>query len=186
MNVIKYVLPLLIFAALAGCHQDRPHEIGQARPDPDALHDDDRGLQSKDLIAASELMTRDLLAHDVVRLSPVQLTIVADRFIDETRGRNWAVNYDIFLARLRTNLGIYGQGRVTLIENRATLGGLRSRERDDMPAGTARLQPNYALHGKAMDLPNRGTNFYYLQFDLTDLNTGVVVWTNRYEVKVAR
>ena len=44
----------------------------------------------------------------------------------------------------------------------------------------------YALSGKAYDLPNRGTNYYLLEFNLTDLRSGTVTWINKYEVKVAR
>ncbi|MGA2496274.1 MAG: hypothetical protein ABSH20_00950 [Tepidisphaeraceae bacterium] len=169
-----------------GCNQDRPHDVGRARPDVDALNPHDRGLQSKDVVAASEQMARDVLAAPEVRQSPTQLTIVGDRFEDLTRDRNWSINYDIFLARLKSNLGIYGKGQVTLIENKAKLNAMRSTERDDVPGTMTRLQPDYALHGKAYDLPNRGTNYYLLEFDLTDLRTGQITWINKYEVKVAR
>jgi hypothetical protein len=187
---MRIALAAVLSAGLAmgmfGCHQDRPHEVGEQRPDVDALHEDDRGLQSKDVVAASNQMARDLLASDPVRTSPTQVTIVADKFANETRDRNWDVNYDIFIARLQTNLGLYGKGQVTLIQNKQTTNVLRNAERDDMPTGTPRVQPNFSLHGKAMDMPNRATNYYFLQFELTDLRSGVIVWTNKYEVKVAR
>jgi hypothetical protein len=51
------------------------------------------------------------------------------------------------------------------------------------PAGT---QPDYALYGKVMDLPNRGTSYYLMQMTVTDLKTRVQIWTGDYEVKVAR
>ncbi|MFI5380607.1 MAG: hypothetical protein ACHRHE_15020 [Tepidisphaerales bacterium] len=183
---LKAVLSMGLALGAAGCNQDRPHEVGEARPDVDALHPDDRGLQSKDVVAASEQMAREILASPVVRQSPTQLTIVAENLVDETRDRNWAVNYDIFLARLKTNLGLYGKGQVTLIENRAKLNALRSKERDDVPGTMTRMQPDYALHGKAYDLPNRRTNYYVLEFDLTDLRNGTIPWNGKYDVKVAR
>jgi hypothetical protein len=183
---VTAVLSAGLVMGILGCHQDRPHDVGEARPDVDSLRHGDRGLQSKDVVAASEQMSRDILASDPVRASPNQLAIVADRFEDQTVERSWAVNYDIFLARLKSNLGIYGKGQITLIENRAKLNALRSRERDDAPGTMTRVQPDYAMHGKVYDLPNRGTNYYLLEFDLTDLKSGIVVWTNRYEVKVKR
>ena len=183
---LKAVLSLGLALGVFGCNQDRPHEVGEARPDVDSLHHEDRGLQSKDVVAASEQMARDILAAPEVRQSPAQLTIVADRFEDMTRDRNWSVNYDIFLSRLKSNMGLYGKGQVTLIENKGKLNYLRSKERDDMPGATPRLQPDYALSGKAYDLPNRGTNYYLLEFNLTDLRSGTITSINKYEVKVAR
>ena len=183
---LKAVLSMGLALGAVGCNQDRPHEVGQARPDVDSLHPDDRGLQSKDVVAASEQMARDILAARELRQSPTQLTIVADNFEDLTRDRNWSINYDIFLARLKSNLGLYGKGQVTLIENKAKLNFLRSKERDDASGAMPRLQPDYALSGKAYDLPNRGTNYYLLEFNLTDLRSGTVTWINKYEVKAAR
>ena len=49
-----------------------------------------------------------------------------------------------------------------------------------------RVQPDFALYGKAYDLPNRGTNYYLLEFTVVSLKSGVQVWTDQYEVKVAR
>jgi hypothetical protein len=170
----------------AGCSQDRPQEYGRARTDVDALNEEDRGLQSKDVTSASDQMARDLLADPVVRASPTQLTIVRDTFEDRTINRDWQTNYDIFLNRLSGNLGRDGKGRVTLILNRSTLANLRSQERDEAPGTMSRIQPDYLLRGVVMDMPNRRTNYYLLEFQLVDLRSGVIAWTNRYEVKVER
>jgi hypothetical protein len=35
-------------------------------------------------------------------------------------------------------------------------------------------------------MPNRATNYYLLQFDLTNFNTREQVWSNQYEVQTAR
>ncbi len=48
------------------------------------------------------------------------------------------------------------------------------------------IQPDYSLYGKVYDLPNRGTSYYMVEFTLTNFNTREQVWTNAYEVKVAR
>ena len=37
-----------------------------------------------------------------------------------------------------------------------------------------------------MDLPNRGTNYYQIQFTLQDLHNRTIPWTRLYSVKVAR
>lgn len=193
----KVIVALASFMLFLGCSEDRPHSYGEQRPDVDSLHPDDAGLQSKDIVAASDQMARDLLAAPELRRSQVQWTMVTDRMEDQTLGRDFAGNYDIFIQRLRTNLGIYGKGNVQLIENKRKINDLRSRELD-MPrgdqfqqgsgagGGMGRVQPDYALHGKVFDMPNRATNYYLMQFDVTDLRAGTIVWSNKYEVKVAR
>ena len=90
----------------------------------------------------------------------------------------------------------YGRNGVQLVDNKAKTAQLRSREldgaRDDFGQGSpgsaalSRTQPNYALYGKALDMPNRRTNYYLLEFTVTDLRNGQIVWTNAYEVKVGR
>jgi hypothetical protein len=171
---------------VAGCYQDKPHEYGSNRPDVDALNSEDRGLQSKDVTSASDQMARDLLADPLIRANPSQLTIVRDTFEDRTVGRDWQGNYDIFLNRLSINLARSGGGRVTLVMNRSTLANLRSQERDEAPGTMSRIQPDYLLRGVVMDMPNRQTNYYLLEFQLVDLRSGVISWTNKYEVKVER
>ena len=97
---------------------------------------------------------------------------------------------------MRSNLGQYGKGNVTLVENKAKLNQLRNKELDSPRGdefgqgsgggGLGRIQPDFALYGKAFDLPNRGTNYYLLEFTVVSLRTGAQVWTNKYEVKAAR
>jgi len=180
---------------ISGCTRDIPNDYGDQRRPVDQIDPRDSGLQSKDVVSASDLMARDLLADEGLRRANAQWVMVVDRFEDRTSGDQWAANYDIFIERLRTNLGRHGRGSVTLIENKAKLNQLRNKEldgvRDDFgqgggASGPSRLQPDFALYGKAYDLPNRGTNYYLLEFVVVDLRSGVQVWTNQYEVKVAR
>ena len=93
-------------------------------------------------------------------------------------------------AALRGRIAKHGRGRVALIENRDRLRDIQSRELEQpaKPAepGPAGIQPDFALYGKVMDLPNRGTNYYLMQMTVTDLQTRQQVWTGDYEVKVAR
>jgi hypothetical protein len=196
LNGVKALLAIGLLAAAAGCAGDRPHEYGRERPPVDSLDSRDSGLQSKDVVSASDRMASDLLALPELRVSPHQWTIVVDRFEDRTLDRTFATNYDIFIERLRVKLSELGQGRVRLIENRARFNQLRNREleseRDDFQQGNgnrpapAPVQPDYSLYGTARDMPNRGTNYYLLQFDLTNLQTREQVWSRMYEVKVAR
>jgi hypothetical protein len=186
----------LLASVMGGCTRDEPHGYGQQRPPVDTIDERDRGLQSKDVVSASDLMARDLLADEGLRRANAQWVMVVDRFEDRTMDRRFNVNYDIFIERLRTNLGQQGKGSVTLVENKAKLNQLRNKELDggrgdefgqgSGGGGLGRLQPDFALYGKAFDMPNRGTNYYLLEFTVVSLKSGAQVWTNKYEVKAAR
>ena len=148
----------------------------------------DKGLQSKDVVQASDQMAQDLLADQGLNASHDRWLMVVDHVENRTTDRGF--DMDIFLERLRVNLAKYGKGRVQLVENRAKLRDLQSREldseRDGGPAPQRRMQPDYGLYAKIMELPNRGTSYYLAEFSVTDLKSGLQVWTNAYEVKVAR
>jgi PBP1b-binding outer membrane lipoprotein LpoB len=183
------MLVMGILAAIAGCRQDYRTE----RPPVDELDPRDKGLQSKDLIVATDQMAQELLALPELNASQKQWTIVTDNMENETTR---ARDYDIFIDRLRTNLSKYGRGRVTLIENKAKFRELQSKEletgRDEFAQGTGASglpkgsNPDYALYGKMQELPNRGTSTYRMDFRLTNLNTRVEIWSGEYIVKVAR
>lgn len=194
----SWILSAGVVAMIVGCSSDKPHEYGRQRPPADQVDSRDRGLQSMDLIAATDRMASELIAYPEVRDNPNQLTIVVDNMEDNTTDRDWHSNYQIFLDRLKTNLFNYGHGRVTLIENKGQFHNLRNREleneRDDFqqgPAGgrdvaPAAIQPDFSLYGKVSNLPNRATNFYYLQFTLTNLRNRTLTWQGAYEVKTER
>jgi PBP1b-binding outer membrane lipoprotein LpoB len=196
MNWAKALMAMVLLTLLvSGCTRDIPNDYGDQRRPVDQLDERDRGLQSKDVVSASDLMARSLVSDEALRRSNAQWVMVVDRFEDHTMDRHFAVNYDIFIERLRTNISRHGRGSVTLVENKAKLNQLRNKEldgtKDDFGQGggggvPSRLQPDFALYGKAYDLPNRGTNYYQLQFTVVDLKSGIQVWTDQYEVKVAR
>lgn len=176
---------------LAGCGGD---SYESRRPPIDQLDDRDRGLQSKDVVSASDQMAQSLLSDPRLNSSNDQWVMVVDRVqMDAVEARS---DLDIFLRRLKVNLDRYGKGRVTFVENRDKLRELQSREldyeRDDFGQGSGprppagRLQPDYGLYARVSDLPNRGTNYYFFEFTVTDLRSGVQPWTDAYEVRVAR
>jgi hypothetical protein len=192
----KWLVAIGLGIGLVGCSSDRPHDYGRERPPVDSLTEGDVGLQSKDVVNASDTMARDLLADPELRASEFKWTMVVDRMEDRTIDHSFQPNFDIFLERLKVNLSKYGRGGVRLVDNRAKTNQLRSREwdgaRDDFGQGSpgsaaaSRTQPQYALYGKALDMPNRRTNYYMLEFTVTDMRSGEIVWTNAYEVKTAR
>jgi peptidoglycan-synthase activator LpoB len=193
----RYAAMTGVLAALVGCSHDKPHEYGQQRPPADQIDPRDRGVQSMDLITATDRLAADLVASEAVRDSPNQLTIVVDTMEDLTSERSFHTNYQIFLERLKVNLAKYGHGRIQLIENKSQFHNLRNREleneRDDFGQGAGRqdrppqaIQPDFSLYGKAMDMPNRATNFYMLEFNLTNLRNRTLAWSNEYHLKTER
>jgi hypothetical protein len=144
-------------------------------------------------------MSADLLALPDLNHSQDRWTIVVDHVDNETQ--NHRFNLDIFLDRLRVDLARNGHDRIALIENKAKYHGLQSnelegeREGDQFQQGDSQgvnkpvyrgTQPNYSLYAKISDMPNRGTDYYFCEFTLTDLRTREQVWTNAYEVKTER
>lgn len=176
----------LLLVAGVGCSHDRP-----ARPPVDELSNGGRGLQGKDVISASDQMAQQLLSLPALNASQQQWTIVVDHV--ENLSTSQRQNLDIFLKRLRVKLSQLGQNRVTLIENRAKLQQLQANELDVQPnnpfgqGGVAggpngRVQPDFALSATLSDLPNEETNYFLVQFSLTDLHRGISVWDGMYEV----
>ena len=195
LSLPKATLSAGLLLAIVGCYSDRPHEYGEQRPAVDRIDERDRGLQSKDVVSASDQMAMDLMALPELQDSRSRWTIVVDRVENLTAERRQ--DLDIFLERLRVNLAKHGRGRVQLIENRDKLRDLQSRElevgssdrygqtgsKGGAPAG---IQPDFALYGRIMEMPNRATSYFLCEFTLLDLHTREQVWTNAYEVKVLR
>ena len=175
-------------ALVAGCSHDAPDAYGEQRPPIGELDGRDRGLQSKDVVQASDEMAMKLLADPELNRSREQWLMVVDRVENQTQ--NARHNLDIFLQRLQTNLARHGKGRVQLVQNRAKLRDLQAREleveRTDGQPGPKGIQPDYSLSATISELPNRGTSYYYVQFEVTDLRDRRLAWTDAYEVRVAR
>jgi len=187
---------------VAGCGPS----YDEQRPPVDQIDKRDSGLQSKDVLQASDKLANDLLSLPQLNESREQWTIVVDKVEDHTRDNQFSGDYNIFLQRLQTNLARQGHGRVTLVENRERFYGLRDRELEQGGGGgggdqfgqggrgaggggsgaPGAVSPDYSLWARAMDLPGRGTTYYNIQFSLVDLHTRVSVWTRDYEVKVMR
>ena len=196
------LLPLLPVAALltlgvAGCGDDSRYDYG--RPPIDQVSNKDRGLQSKDVVTASEQMAQDLFSNPQLNADGEAWLLVVGNFTNLTTTARG--DLDIFLQRLENRLFDMSEGRIQLVENRDRLRELRNSELDGgeldgdpygqgfggaRPGDAPRIQPRYILSGQARDLPNRSTNYYNLEFVITDFRTGLKVWSDMYEVRVKR
>lgn len=187
---------LLAIAAAVGCSSpDRPHEYGQIRQPVDELNGNDSGLQSKDVVDAADKISRDLLADPALNASNTAWTIVVSNMEDKTTDRVARINFDIFLQALKGDLAQKSSGRIQLMENKQKFQELRNQELDNTAGdqfgqgGSATPQainPRYDLYGTAMDLPNRATNFYQIEFKLVNLTNRTIAFDRLYQVKVAR
>jgi Peptidoglycan-synthase activator LpoB len=174
----------------AGCFHDKPHEYGNERPPVTELDHRDAGLQSKDVVQATDAMAMSLLGDSAFNVSKDQWTIVVGNIRNESVNSREAL--DIFLERLRTQLFKHGKGRITLIQNKATYHDRQAGELEIDTApyggqpGPKGVQPDFQLDGVVSELPNRGTSYYYMSFSVNNLRDRTVAWTDAYEVRVAR
>lgn len=191
------LLAAAVAIGLAGCESHHHHhDYGDERPDVSDLDSGGRGLQSKDVVDASDKMAMDLLSDPQLNASKTQYTIVVSGVENKTSDPR--ANLDIFIQRLQTKLFQQGRGRVTLIENRDKLHELQSKELEQTQApdtfgqgsgarpapGPAGIQPDYDLYATMMDMPDRHTDYYNCQFKLVSLRDRTIAWQGQYEVKV--
>jgi hypothetical protein len=174
--------------ALAGCTKD----YNTQRPDVSQLDKRDSGLQSKDVVQASDQMATDLLSSPALNSSPNKWTIVVMNVDNQTV--NSRFNLDIFLQRLQAKLAQKAPDRIQLIENKDTYRNMQSKElegAETVTDGTVKpgqmgVQPNYGLYAVISELPNRGTSYYEINFKITDLQKRTIAWQGMYEVRVER
>jgi hypothetical protein len=166
----------------------------------DQLDDRDRGLQSKEVVDASDLLVQKILALPEFN-GPTRRPVVVTNI--ENRTTEPGFNYDIFLQRLKTNLGQYGRDRIFLVDNRAHINKVRSSELETGGAGPdtfgqgdgrnqggaivppTSVQPEWELSGVVSELPNRGTSYYHFEFSLNNVVTRETI-PLAYEVRVGR
>jgi hypothetical protein len=188
-------LGLSAAALVGGCaSNDKPEKYHHERPDVTELNSRDRGLQSAEVVEASEKLASELLALPEVQQSSRRLTVVFTNLEDLTRRRQF--NYDIFLERLKTELSYKGRDKIAIVTNRDKFYDTRNRELDparqerdrDVAPPANRIQPDFAMTGKVMDLPNRGTDYYLFTFSLTDIrsNGGGTEIPLRFEARARR
>ena len=192
---LKMLLAGILGISALGC-DDKPHEYGEKRPPLDQVDSKGEGLQSKDLLAATDQMSMELLALPALNRSDTKWTVVTAPMENQTVSQR--DNLNIFVDRLKTQLFKHGGDRIAIIENRDRFHDLQSRELEggqsdpagqgggDAAVGAAGIQPQYVLYGKMQELPNRGTSTYRAEFNLTDFKTREIIWTGEYIAKVVR
>jgi PBP1b-binding outer membrane lipoprotein LpoB len=170
--------------AIAGCQTSAPADYGRTTTVPtDQRQSYERGLASKDLTAATDDMVRSIAAKPEIRDSPYRVQIVMADVVNNTSMP--ARNFDIYLARIRALLNqTDSRYNIGFVTEKARIEQLRRSEGLDPAGGSSYAsKADYALQGEFYDLPNQGSNYYLLTFQIVDLNDAEIYWENSYEVK---
>lgn len=166
------------------------------RIDPDT--DDPVGgaaLQSQDIRTMAVNMAREIQSYGVLTSAPQNERI---RFhITEMRNESSdVINRSIILMKLRTELFQALGGRVDVLDRSAegleAVRAEREAKRSGAVAGNESrrgdvLGSDYVLKGVIQDRVQQSgrlkSAYYLVTFELTDLETGRLAWTNSYETK---
>jgi PBP1b-binding outer membrane lipoprotein LpoB len=93
---------------------------------------------------------------------------------------------ELFIARLRLLLQDRAPNQFAWVVNRDAWYNLRGKELDPGP-DPDRVQPEYALTARFSSITDESSkhrsSYYLCVYNLTDINTGQVLWTDKYEVK---
>lgn len=153
------------------------------------------GLESRDLVAMSDQMVRDILATPEISARKVAPRVIVDSryFTNESMQR---LNVNLITDRLRSDLNRASDGRMIFIAraNAAMIEEERALKREGVTdVGTtgmtqAQFGADYRLTGNIASQDARsqksGTvqRFTQITFEIVDLETGVITWSNTYEV----
>ena len=162
-NTICAAILAVVAALAAGCVQERP----------------DTTFNGQDVRSASDIMVMHLLALPVINQSPARVTIVVEGVENRTLE---PFDYNAFMQRARVLISQQAPDRVALIENKKRFDYVQGSELDRQADPSQRVQPQFALYSLITEIRNAHDRYYLCEFRLTDLQTRVVVWDDKYEV----
>lgn len=156
------------------------------------------GFESQDMKSMSDKMVRDILAQPQFgnAATPPRVIIDDERFTNES---NQVLSMNMVLDRLRIELMRAAQGRilfvsrqnVDLVEREKTLKAKGKVDAGSSTTSRAIAGADFRLIGKlsSQTSQSRGTglkaNYYQFSFEMLDLNNGLSMWGNLYDVKKA-
>lgn len=156
------------------------------------------GIESRDLVAMADQMVRDILSTPDIAARAQAPRIIVDSkyFTNESTQR---INRNLITDRLRSNLNRASDGRMIFINrvNAAMIEEERALKREGITdvgtTGMTRAQfgADFRLTGNiaSQDARNQRTGtvqrFTQITFELVDLETGVITWSNTYDVSRA-
>lgn len=195
MNMSRFLLPLVALVALplalSSCGRRDAFNIRDVDPGQ-AGEVRSLGPESQDVIRLADLMTRSLLAQDVIRDAPHPPTIAMLPMENNTR---FAFNQEVFTTRLRAELNRRAEGRLRFVA-RHVLDDVQT-ERDMRRSGEVDYDPerrtraiagaDFFLVGRVDGLSMRSragdSEYSVYSFELVDTETTITVWQDLYEVR---
>lgn len=156
------------------------------------------GIESRDLLSMADQMVRDILTQPVIaaRTTPPRVIVDSRYFTNESSQR---INANLITDRLRTSLNRASDGRMVFIarQNAAMIEEERALKREGVTdSGTAGMTQaqfggDFRLTGNiaSQDARNARTGtiqrFTQITFELVDLESGAIVWSNGYDISRA-
>ena len=182
-SILRLVVLFCASGLFGGCVYEQP----PGRIPADQLSEDNGGLQSADVQAATDRMASELLALPRLNASDRKWTIVVSDAINQTTDP-YTAQYNVFSNRLKSVLLAKSAGRIQLIDNKAEYHNLQNQELETPASGgqPTGVQPDYALTITINEMPNRAYSYFQVNTKLTSLNSREIYWGNTYEIQAAR
>lgn len=153
-------------------------------------HGKSTALDSANLVEMTEDMTAKILADPEVQSElskkgklKIVIQPVENRMVGEVLPRGAK---EAYVARLRSLLQERAPEKFAWVMNRDNWYAIRDKELDRGP-DPDRVQPEYALTARFSSITDESSkhrsSYYLCVYNLTDLNSGQQLWTDKYEVK---
>lgn len=152
------------------------------------------GIESQDIVAMTDKMMRDILAHPVLggRSEPPRVIVDSTYFVNEG---STPINKNLITDRLRVELNRAARGRmyfvgrenVRAVESEKELKEMGVVDHGTLPNTASTAGADYRLTGRINSLdkvnPSTGDRARYSQivFEMLDLDKGFIVWSGIYE-----
>lgn len=196
---VKAAALMVFISTLAGCQTipSLPNATGVSSMEVDPSRKgpvSGVGVESQDILAMTDQMMRDMLAEQIFAETGKRPRVIIDSqyFVNES---SQAINKNLITQRLMVNLNRAARTRMQFVnrQNSAMIEQERALKRTGTTdTGTtgltkAQLGADYRLSGKIGSLDSRNTKtgmvqrYTQIAFEMTDLESGEIVWTGIYE-----